>query len=178
MSESPKVIYACNDCDYKSEYKQNLVRHQKSHEKKSKNPPELSEKAQELIKIVKEKKDKKEKPPPVIKETKEEDLIVDESINIDDYIQSRVEEMVKSQNIPVKVPKHLMTQIMSSSGASFLAGAIASFLLAQNIPRIMALISKNYLKGGSIIQTPTPTPTPTQNPPPVIPAMTDVKESP
>jgi hypothetical protein len=171
MSDSSKVIYGCNDCDYKSEYKQNLVRHKKSHEKKDKIPEKLSEKSRELIKIVSENKQKKEKIKSEPKEDIKNDIEIPESINIDDYIESRVEEMLKSQNIPVKVPKHMLTQALSSSGASFIAGAIVSFFLSQNLPKIMAMMSKNSLRGS--VPIPTPNPKPIQT----LPTTENVKES-
>ena len=121
MSDTDQPIYQCNNCEYKSSVKSNLTRHKKSQHGEDREVKKLSrEKILALAEDLETRKSKEE---------------ADDQIDLDDYINDRVNQILKQNNMPpVKVPRDLMKTLFSGTVPTFLAGSIMGWILSQILP--------------------------------------------
>jgi hypothetical protein len=133
MSDCEQIIFQCNHCDYNSIVKSNLTRH-----KKKKHPEESVDNVKSLEKIneILEKKEKKS-----------EYNNTENGIDIDDFINQKINHLLKSHDLPpIKVEKDIMKSIFSGSIPSFFAGSITGYILSQILPTFFFSIKNQALK--------------------------------
>ena len=131
MQSTDQIIHQCNHCEYNSTVKSNLTRHVKTIHSRE-NPQELvsSEKLKRIM-------EKKNDPPPVDDQ---------EQIDLDDYINERLNQLLKDQNLPpVKVSKDTMKSLFTSTPATFVAGSVAGYILSQILPPFFFSIKQKAL---------------------------------
>lgn len=137
MSESEKPSYSCSHCPYKSKHRHNVTRHIRAVH------PELASKPTPALPSPPPPTEDAPPPVPPPSEEPSDDMSYND---LEDLIDSKVESILKQQNIVVspQVRKSVMKQFMSSSTASIFAGVCIGYLLTVNAPLLVGVVRRLF----------------------------------
>jgi len=135
MSSSDQIVLQCNQCEYKSNYQSNMTRHKKNVHGVEAPTKQLSR--EKIMAFVDNK--------PVDQPKPADHHEIEEEIELDEYINDKVNQILKQNNMPpVKVPRDVMKGLFSGTVPTFLAGSIMGWILSQVLPPFFFSIKQNH----------------------------------
>ena len=147
MNESSKAHFKCNHCDYKSDFKHNVYRHIRGKHPEVFDKGEVADFASSApsspvgVSLPRT----PPPPPPSPREEEEGDL------NIDQLLDEKLSKFLEDNKVAISpaVRQSAMKKMMSSQGATLLAGMIIGYILTNNLPMILGMIARAAKNGSA-----------------------------
>jgi len=148
MNESSKSNFKCNHCDYTSEYRHNVYRHIRGKHPDVFDKGEVNEFVSSLptspVAVSSSPRPPPPPPPPSLQEEEED------PIDLDKLLDDKLAKFLGDNKVAISpaVRQSAMKKVMSSQGATLIAGMIIGYILTNNLPMILSIFGK-YAKNGS-----------------------------
>ena len=142
-------LFQCDKCSYKSKYKQNYLRHCKTHIKNPSKKKIIETK--KLLEIGNQKQNE------IIDKSNDDDENDDDEpeIELEDYINEKVKKILSKNNLPpVKLNKSYLRSIFNGNIPSFFIGSFVGYVLSNYIPMLLMGLQKKTIS--QIIPPPPP----------------------